>query len=57
MKKEIYTLYSAEGDMTFIMEDTYVNGEIVSTEMKGFYCGEPETAATKQYYGGLKAEY
>lgn len=56
MKTKIYTLYSNEGDMTFIMEDTYKGNQLVSTEVKGFYYGEPKDEYTKEYYGELKAD-
>ena len=39
------------------MEDTYKNGEIVSTEVKGFYYGEPDEKATKDFYGKRKAKF
>lgn len=49
---KIYTVYSKEEDLTFIMEETES-----SLEVKGFYFGEPEDDATKKYYGDLKAEF
>ena len=58
MKKETYTVFSKESDITFIMEDTFDNdNELVSTEVKGFYYGVPDKEATFQFYGKLKAEY
>ena len=56
-RKEIYDCYSPSGDITFIMEDTYKNGEIVSTEVKGFYYGEPDEKSTKDFYGKRKAKF
>ena len=57
-KKEIYAVYSREGDMTFIMEDTYnESGEPLSTECVGFYYGEPDDESTAYFIGKLKAEY
>lgn len=50
-EKTIYTAYSEEADMTFIMED--VDG---FTRVAGFYYGEPDEKATNYYYGKLKAE-
>lgn len=49
---KIYTAYSSEADMTFIMEDTER-----STKVVGFYYGEPDEEATKKFYGKLVAEY
>ena len=51
-KTEIYTAYSQEADITFIMED---KGK--TTSVVGFYYGEPDESATAQYYGKLKAEF
>ena len=47
----IYTAYSKEADITFIMED---RGK--TTRVVGFYYGEPDDKATKMYYGKLIAE-
>lgn len=57
MKTEIYTVYSNDSDITFIMENTYSGDDLVSTEVKGFYFGEPEDELTKNYYGELKANF
>lgn len=57
MEKEIYTVYSIESDMTFIMEDVKINNEVVSTEVKGFYFDKEDQQATKDYYGSLKANF
>ena len=58
MTTEIYTTYAPDTDITFIMEDVYNGDELVSTEIKGFYYGEPNTDDTKHYYGGgIKATY
>lgn len=55
---EIRTEYSASGDMTFILrETTNANGDPVSTEVVGFYYGEPNDWDTRNYIGHLKAEY
>lgn len=56
-RTEIYTVYSKDGDLTFIMEDVYENDEPVSTECKGFYFGEPSEILNKTYYGKLKATF
>lgn len=58
--KEIYTAYAAENDMTFIMCDTYENAskeKLLSTEVIGFYFGEPTEEATKEFPGSLKADF
>lgn len=48
----IYTLYSQEGDITFIMED-----KKNITSVIGFYYGEPNDEATKTYQGKLSAYF
>jgi hypothetical protein len=50
---EIYTVYSTESDMTFIMES---NESESTLEVVGFYFGKEDAASTKQYYRKLKAE-
>jgi hypothetical protein len=49
---EVYTLYSQEGDITFIMED---RGK--STAVVGFYYGEPDEESTKLFRGKLSASF
>ena len=56
-KYTVEVAYSEQSDMTFIYENCEDNGEIVSTEVVGFYHGHPDTEKTSQYYGKLKAEY
>ena len=55
--KTVYNVYSEDGGMTFIMEDTYKKDKLISTEVKGFYFGRPDEKTSKLYYGDLKAEY
>ena len=58
MKKELYAVYAREYDMTFIMEETTdKKGECVSTEVVGFYYGEPTEADTKFFKGKRKAKF
>lgn len=52
-----YTLYAPEGDITFIMQDTYVDGEYKSTEVIGFHYGEPSENSVDWFSGKLKAEF
>lgn len=49
---KIYTAYSQEADITFIMEDTKN-----TTSVRGFYYGEPNDEDTKIFYGALTAEF
>lgn len=58
MTTNIYTVYAETHDITFIMEDTFTNdGEPVSTEVKGFYYGEPCDDDTQTFYGDLIAHF
>lgn len=58
MRTEIYTTYAQDTDITFIMEDIYnKDNELISTEVKGFYYGEPTEENTEKFYGGLKAAF
>ena len=57
MKKEIYTTYAPDTDITFIMCDTYDGEDINSTEVVGFYYGGPDEKLTEMYIGKVKATY
>lgn len=62
LKKNIYEVYSEGSEMTIIMEDTYIEepgyeNQIISSEVKGFYFGEPNPENTIKFHGSLKAEY
>lgn len=63
-RKPIYTVYAAENDLTFIMQDTYEisfnkNGEyeelLRSTEVIGFHYGAPDAHSMEN--SKLKAEF
>lgn len=55
---EIDTAYSADHDMTFILEEVIdADEEPLSTEVVGFYYGTPNDADTAEFTGSLKAEY
>ena len=53
----IYTTYSEETDMTFILKDVFMNDDAKSTEVIGFYFGTPNDKSTIAYIGKLKAEF
>lgn len=63
MFTKIYTTYAPDTDITFIMKDTYeytrdkTNTFLASTEVIGFYFGEPDESNTAEYTGKLKAEF
>lgn len=50
-----YTVYSKDGDITFIMEAVYENAEVKSTEVIGFHYGKPTADSITLYSGKLKA--
>ena len=58
-KKVVYGCYSSEADATFIMSDIIEKKTnlCISTEVTGFYFGEPEFEYTEKYNGKLKAEF
>lgn len=47
---KIYTVYSSEADISFMMEDRNNSIAVV-----GFYFGEPNERMTSEYYGKLVA--
>lgn len=53
----LYTTYSEELDVTFIMEDTIQDDDIIKTEVKGFYYGNPNDEDTEYYYNKLCATF
>jgi hypothetical protein len=58
MKKELYSVYAKEDDITFVMEDTInENGKITAVECVGFYYGEPTEEDTRFFKGKLKADF
>ena len=54
---KIETNYSQEADRTFIIEETYINGELFSEEVVGFYSGEPNEKDTQTFLHKTKATY
>lgn len=57
MREEMYSVYSADGDMTFIMKDVFDGDEVISTEVVGWHFGEPSETITPAYIGKLKATF
>lgn len=55
----IHGEYSDTADITFILEEkiNLTNNEYISTEVVGFYYGQPDLENTKRYIGKIKAEY
>lgn len=58
VRKETVTSYAPSDDMTFILEKTYdMNDDCVSTEVIGFYHGEPNDEDTEVFKGSFVAVY
>ena len=57
VEKEIEAVYSESGNRTFIMENTYVGGELKSMKVVGWYWGEPSDDLTEEYRGKRVAYY
>ena len=57
MKKDVYAVYAPSADISFIMCDEYENGELISTEVIGWYYGEPNEDDDCTYAGITKAEF
>lgn len=57
--EEIVATYAPDMDMTFILRETYSDEQNIwiSTEVVGFYYGEPNNDLTQQHVGKLKAVY
>ena len=57
--EEIVATYAPDMDMTFILRETYSDEQNIwiSTEVVGFYYGEPNNDLTQQHVGQLKAVY
>lgn len=49
--------YASEADITFLLQDHYENGSLISQECVGWYYGQPDDSKTKLYAGSIKAEY
>lgn len=57
--KKVYGVYAENADITFIMEDTFNNEELKSTEVVGFVYGNEEENmdVLNRFKGKLKAEF
>lgn len=58
--EKIWTTYNSGDDVTVIFRSIFLDKEgeeCLSTEIIGFYWGEPNEADTEKYTGCLKAEY
>ena len=53
----IESYYAPGADITFIMKETSNEEGPVSTEVVGFYYGEPDEESTQRFIGKLKAEF
>ena len=53
--QEKFTVYAMEGDMTFIMQETYEDGDLKCTECVGWHYGEPDKDSIESFSGSMKA--
>ena len=49
LTEDIHTSYIAEEDKTIVWHDVYFLGNLVSSELAGWYCGEPNEQNTAAY--------
>lgn len=57
IKKEKYSIYQKNYDITFIMIDTLFDDLVFSTECVGWYHGEPTKEDNELFTGKLKATF
>lgn len=57
IREEFYTVFSPDGDMTFVMKDTFKGEEPISTEVIGFHYGEPDEDSIEDYKNKPKATF
>lgn len=56
-KEVLWHSYSKETDLTTILMSVYGGSKVISTEVVGFYFGEPSTENDTLYKGSLKAAF
>ena len=54
---EVVEYYSEEGDITFLMEESYKGETLIKCEVVGFYHGEPNKDDTEYFKGKTVAYY
>ena len=56
---EVYYVenYAPDSNTTFIKEETFDEGDLIKSEVVGFYSGKPNTYATQLYYGKTVKNY
>lgn len=55
--REFIPAYSETHDITFVLEECYSQGKLISTEVVGFHYGRPDDEYTDANKGNLKAMY
>ena len=46
---EVYGTYIPGEDKTAVWHDVYVDGELIVSQLVGWYCGEPDDKTTAEY--------
>ena len=56
---KIRVVYAEKDDITYIMRDEYVDGELIRIKCIAWYCGEPDYGNIKYYvkYPSLTANF
>ena len=57
IKVKKYGIYQNNYDITFIMQDTYKDDQIILSECVGWYHGEPNEDDNNYFTNKLKATY
>ena len=47
--EETYGTYLSGEDKTIVWHNVYVNGDLLTSELVGWYCGEPDDKSTEEY--------
>ncbi len=57
-KQDIYGMYSPDYDITTIMVDTYDENDLmISSEVVGWYHGQPNDKDNATFFGKLKCKH
>ena len=49
VEHEVYGTYIEGEDKTAVWHNVYVDGELISSQLTGWYCGEPDEKTTAEY--------
>lgn len=49
VRHHVYSTYIPGEDKTAVWRDIYVGDELISSQLTGWYCGEPDDKTTEEY--------